>query len=283
MFIDQIREYLRDLTPQGLPREYTVNLLRELLQYHVLSIIYNSNYKKDVVFTGGTCLRICYGLDRLSEDIDFDCQAAIDAQELAGYISAQFNRMGFMDIEFSVKGKERSIYLKFSLLKKLGLASDSQSDKLYVKIDINLNAAPTFGSDLYAINRFGLSFLARHYDLPSLFAGKLHAVFTRSYFKGKGDLINIKGRDFYDLMWFLNKKATPNLKRLNEMLSVGSNLKFGDLNELRSALLERVDKINPRFIYEDVRFFFKDAAYITEVTKNYHSLIVKMLKEAWII
>ncbi len=281
MFIDQIREYLKDLAPQGLSREYTVNLLRELLQYYVLSIIYNSNYK-DVTFTGGTCLRICYGLDRLSEDIDIDCQTAIDAQKFAGYIVAQFNKMGFMNIEFSVKGQGRSIYLKFSLLKKLGLAAESQSDKLYAKVDLSINPAPTFDTDLYAINRFDLSFLARHYDLPSLFAGKLHAVFTRSFFRGKGDLINIKGRDFYDLLWLLNKKAVPNLKRLNEMLCVDSDLMFGDLNELRSALLERVDAINPHFIYDDVRFFFKDAAYITGVTKNYHSLIVKLLKDAWV-
>jgi predicted nucleotidyltransferase component of viral defense system len=55
---------IRDSKPRGVLREY--------LQYLILKAIYTSKYGKDLVFLGGTCLRIIYGSARFSEDLDFD-------------------------------------------------------------------------------------------------------------------------------------------------------------------------------------------------------------------
>lgn len=278
MFIDEIKSCLASFSPHNYSREYTINLLKEYLQFHVLNVIYNSSYK-DLIFTGGTCAHICFGLDRLSEDIDFDATSPINVENIAIFIAEQFKKTGFEEIEFSIKRRQESIYLKFPLLKRLRLATAGQSDKLYVKIDLNKSTAKTFTTDLFVANKYNLSFLIKHYDLPSLFAGKLHAIFARSFLKGTGDKINIKGRDFYDLLWFLNRGVKPNLARLNEMLELGDNVPINSLTELKIKLNERIKSINPQFIYEDVRFFFKDSAYITNVTRNYQQLIKNLLEK----
>ena len=53
---------------------YLRNLLKEQLQNYILNYIYNSQYGEKFIFKGGTCLRFCFELPRLSEDLDFDVE-----------------------------------------------------------------------------------------------------------------------------------------------------------------------------------------------------------------
>ena len=56
--------------------DYLLNLLKEELQAHILNFIYTTKDYQELIFTGGTCLRKVYGLDRLSVDIDQDSEQA---------------------------------------------------------------------------------------------------------------------------------------------------------------------------------------------------------------
>ena len=119
----------------------------------------------------------------------------------------------------TLKQQGKQILLKFPVLKQLKLARAHESDFLYVKIDLSPNPSPNFTALTTSSNRLGLNYVARHYDLPSLMAGKLHAVLTRRYAKGSDGHSSIKGRDYFDLLWYCKKGVRPSLARLSDLLS----------------------------------------------------------------
>jgi len=123
------------LRRQNLPAPLIKNHIKEYLQLHVLDFIYNSPVGKSFLFTGGSCLRICYGLNRLSEDIDFDLTRDIELKTVAQNLFEHFSKkLQYKGLEFAVKGKHKKIYLKFPILHSLELADANDSNKLYVKI-----------------------------------------------------------------------------------------------------------------------------------------------------
>ncbi|MBI4991081.1 nucleotidyl transferase AbiEii/AbiGii toxin family protein, partial [Candidatus Gottesmanbacteria bacterium] len=122
----------------GIPKAVIINYLKEYIQYLVLSLIYNHPHFKNLVFKGGSCLRICYNLPRLSEDLDFDyAKKQFPNGPLPGlekYLSYEIKSKYFPALETKIQSTVR-LYLKFPLLHKLGLSEKSESDKLYVKIE----------------------------------------------------------------------------------------------------------------------------------------------------
>lgn len=201
-------------------REYTQNILKEYLQAYLLYFVYTSPLYKSLIFTGGTCLRHFYGLERLSVDLDFDYEIKPNAREMLDEIYSFFHqRYKYTLLSGSIKQKGSQILLKFPVLHALGLAEKHESDLLYVKVDLSGNPSSSYNDVKTSKNIYGLNFVARHYDLPDLMAGKLHAVLTRRYLRGKDDRHGIKGRDYFDLLWFVKKGVRPNLQRLSNMLS----------------------------------------------------------------
>ena len=199
---------------------YIRNLLKEYLQIYVLNLIYtNTKYNKELFFTGGTCLRHFYDLPRLSEDLDFDYNQVIKSQELLESIEDFFvKKYLFTDISTSLKQKGNQILLKFPVLNQLELASDSESEMLYLKIDLQKNPSQIYNSEISSKSIQGFNFVALHYSLSTLMAGKISAILTRERFIGKDDRKTIKGRDYYDLLWYLKKGVVPNLGRISDIV-----------------------------------------------------------------
>jgi predicted nucleotidyltransferase component of viral defense system len=204
----------------GQSEMYIRNLLKEYLQIYVLNCIYtDQEYNKKLIFTGGTCLRHFYDLPRLSEDLDFDYNQDINSEELLDIIEDFFvKKYIFTDISTSLKQKGNQILLKFPVLKKLKLASDSESEMLYLKIDLQKNPSKIYDSEISSKSIQGFNFVALHYDLPTLMAGKISAILTRERFVGKDDRKTVKGRDYYDLLWYLKKSVVPNIDRISDIL-----------------------------------------------------------------
>lgn len=206
------------------------NVLKEYLQVSLLYFVSTSPSYKNLIFTGGTCLRHFYGLERLSVDLDFDYETKPDTHKMLDQIGNFFHkRYRYDDLRGSLKQKENQILLKFPVLRKLGLVRGNESDLLYVKIDLAENVSLSFRSIKTSKNIYGFNFVTRHYDLPDLMAGKLHAVLTRRYLRGKENRQSVKGRDYFDLLWFVKKGVKPNLRRLSDMLS----------EEVTMAIVER--------------------------------------------
>lgn len=220
MIVDELKNIVAKTRQQNRTSVYTRSLLKEYLQIYVLNFIYlNSEYNRNFIFTGGTCLRRCFGLNRLSEDLDFDLETPVDAQELKNGLSAYFKQTYlYSELEISVLQRGEQVLLKFPVLKKLSLASDSESDLLYVKIDLSPVTSKIYEkyTTLNSTNNF--NYIVTHYDLPSLMANKIVAILNRSRFQGKDNLEIIKGRDYFDLLWFLEKKIKPNLPRMNDLM-----------------------------------------------------------------
>jgi len=265
---------VRDKKRQGLSRALIINYLKEYFQYLVLSLIYNNLNFNKLIFKGGSCLRVCYQLPRLSEDLDFDFNPerfSVDLlPDLSRYLKKEIELKYSQPVETKIQSTLR-IYLKFPILKNLGLTPKGESDKLYVKVEINNKTLPAAGFNLTPISHHGYNFIGYHYDLPTLMVGKINAFLYRTWFKGKNSQVKIKGRDFYDLYWFLNRGVQPNWSALRE------TTKIRNKKQLRKEVLARIEKTNLSQLAYDLRNFINDQVFVSQFAKNYRKIISSLL------
>jgi len=260
---------------ETLPNTVILNFLKEYIQYLTLSFIYNHKQFKNFVFKGGSCLRICFQLPRLSEDLDFDYQKSkfppSPLKNLELYLAEEIKKKYYQDLE-TKEQEERRIYLKFPFLYELGLAQKPESNKLYVKIETSDSIPESAETELTPISKFGFNIVVRHYNLPSLMAGKINALLNRVWFKGEKQQIDIKGRDFYDLYWFLKNDVQPNMAMLKKMTGIKNK------KELKRILKERVKKtVTPQKLNYDLKNFISDQEFTKDFSKNYLEIIEKQL------
>lgn len=274
MLIETIKQLISVAQKNNTSKGVINNLIKEYLQYYVLNYIYSNKYGKELIFTGGTCLRICYGLNRLSEDLDFDSNKKIDKKQLTQDLITYFkSSLGYKNIEANISGKNEKIYLKFPLLQELGLASNkSETKKIFVKIEIEKNPSKNFQTDLTPIAKDNLNFIIYSYDLPTLMTNKINAVINRTWQKGNSPT-TFKGRDYYDLLWFLQNKIQPNYDRLKDIAGISNK------QDLKKILDKKIEQINIKYLKEDLLDLFADSKYISEITKNYKFITLKYLEQ----
>ncbi|VAX35127.1 hypothetical protein MNBD_UNCLBAC01-2120 [hydrothermal vent metagenome] len=229
-----------------------LNVTRELLQVLCLKIMSDKKMFEHVAFLGGTSLRILFNLRRFSEDLDFSLikKEGYSTEEINKKFIKAFGLYGFrVETKMKSVGAVQSIMMKFvGLLKELGLSNLPQQ-KLLIKWDVDTNP-PLGGNVIDTIVNKTYVFGVSHYDLPSLYAGKLHACFYRTY---------TKGRDFYDFAWYLGKKIKPNLTLLNNSIRQ-SQEKDENLNDknFKNFLLRNIERINFNEVRKDVERFLED-------------------------
>jgi len=187
-------------------------LVREYLQHYLLYLLFRTKHYRRLVFTGGTALRILFDLPRFSEDLDFSLaeeSGELPFGSLRDDLLGELRQSGY---EVTDKPDERpaivSTFIRFpGLLHELGL-SPHRDEALSVKIEADTNPPRGGRTRVGLVNVYHLMYQVLHYDLPTLIAGKLHALCFRPY---------TKGRDLYDLMWFLSSRRgiEPNLEFLN--------------------------------------------------------------------
>jgi len=245
-------ELLKKQFTADMSNEDKVNRVREFLQIAALKIMYDEGYLNKLAFVGGTALRLLYDLRRFSEDLDF---SLVDKK---GYLFSEINsrierglRLYGLNVETKVKEDKivQNTFLKFNkLLKELGL-SGLDEQKLSIKIEVDSNPPRGWRTETTLINKTYLINLL-HFDLPSLYATKLHACFFRRY---------TKGRDFYDLVWYIGKKIKPNYSLLNNAIKQTEGRDLG-LNEqnLKEFLLKALAKVDFDLVKRDVERFLED-------------------------
>ncbi len=177
-----------------------------------------------------------YGLNRLSEDIDLDNKNGIDLGNLEGDL-LNFFRSNIGYAEVTVKTQEgewgiRRTTLKFPILFELGLTSHA-NESLHLKVEVSQHQQISVIRKIPVLI-YGRSFVAAHFSLETMMAGKMLACLERNFQKGS-DGTAIKGRDFYDLLWFMQKKVQP----LEEKLAKDSI----NLYTVRSAMQKLSEKI----------------------------------------
>lgn len=274
MLEEILKQIVLEKKSQGISNAVILNFLKEYIQYLVLNLIYNHKDFKKLIFKGGSCLRVCYTLPRLSEDLDFDCDPKVFnvlLPNLENFLSKEIKTKYFSSLETKIQAKKR-IYLKFPLLYKLGMAQKPESDKLYVKIETEDKILPNAGFELTPTSKFGFNFIAYHYDLPTLMATKIHALLYRLWFKGKKQEVDIKGRDFFDLYWFYENNIRPNWKLLKKITKIRNE------KELKTTLFERIKKsVTTQKLEYDLLNFLPEKEFVSDFSKNYLEIINKYL------
>ena len=136
MLNNDIKILVESKKSQGLINDYIINSVKEFLQIRILYFLYsNKKYNDKLIFTGGTCLRFCFNLPRLSEDLDFDFVTNIDHKIFSNDIHKFLKiDMSIEEAEAIIKGKNKKIYFKFPILEELNL-SYNNSNILYVKVE----------------------------------------------------------------------------------------------------------------------------------------------------
>ena len=199
------------------------NALREIIQKITLHGLYRSQFFENAAFYGGTALRILYGLNRISEDMDFCLNAPDESFALAPYfegIKQELERFGFnATISEKKTGPEtviESAFVKQSTYQGiivLGKDPKNIHRNQLIKIRLEVDKQnPSGGLREKKLIKLPLPFLVTTLTLPSLFAGKLHAIIARSY------LNRVKGRDYYDLQYYLARDVPVNLVYLEAKL-----------------------------------------------------------------
>jgi predicted nucleotidyltransferase component of viral defense system len=198
-----MNEYVQSLIADAPNNNYARNLVREYLQSRILEALQQQGAFSSWAFLGGTALRFLYSMPRFSEDLDFSLkqpgmQSAF-GRIIQGII-AMFSAEGYTVM---AKSKDhrivQSAFIVFTgLLNNLGLSPHSDET---VAIKVEVDTQPPQGAE------FGTTILRKHvllnllhYDKASLLAGKLHALLSRPY---------VKGRDVYDLIWYLADPSWP--------------------------------------------------------------------------
>ncbi len=184
--------------------------LREITQEILLAGLGRTDFFGRAGFQGGTCLRIFYSLNRFSEDMDFALDALDPAFQLAPYLDRLRQELAIYgyDLEIDDRSKAdatvRQAFVKDDSLGKL-LSLDYRPRtgpmrKLRIKLEVDTNPPSGASYDMPVLD-FPFPAAVRNFDLPSLFAGKLHALLCRSY---------LKGRDWYDFIWYTARGAPIN-------------------------------------------------------------------------
>ena len=269
MIYKELEKIVQDQEERGNSKLHIRNVLKEYLQVYVLNYIYTSpKYSEELIFTGGTCLRHFYDLERLSEDLDFNYDNNIKAQKLTDNLLDYFKKKyKVSEVYGSVKQKGRQILLKFSLLKELDLVSGGESEVLYLKLDLQKNPSDRYDTQISSKSLMGFNFVARHYDLSTLMAGKIAAILRRERFVGKEDGSTVKGRDYYDLLWYLKKKVKPNMGRLSDVLGKEITKK-----ELKRALDKKLEMLVTKYrndFESDLLPLIENTEFIPVYVQNY--------------
>jgi predicted nucleotidyltransferase component of viral defense system len=229
--------------------EDKLNFAREFLQELILQIIDRKGYFKNLAFVGGTALRTIYDLPRFSEDLDFSLvnPKSFNFKHMLAALKWELELSDFaMEEAFGKEKTVQSDFIKFKGLPyDLGL-SEHKNEKLFVKLEIDTMPPPGFITEIVMINKNFL-FKVRCYEPASLFAAKLHAVLFRKY---------VKGRDYYDLLWFLTRKTPVNYELLSNAAAQTEKKTFPINREaLKRLLAAKIDKADFGHIRNDVRPF----------------------------
>ncbi|MEA2098100.1 MAG: nucleotidyl transferase AbiEii/AbiGii toxin family protein [Patescibacteria group bacterium] len=271
MLINNLEKIVQSDRDRNASQEYIKIELKEALIYYTLNFIYNSPKWNKLVFGGGTALKIIGKTARLSEDLDMDyLEKNFDSDKFLADLKKYFKQLGFEDLSCASKQNGKLIILKFPILQKLRVVENirSESDLLYLKIEIEKNKYSIYGTKATPITRDNLFFVTKNYDLETLFANKIGAILGRKdkIFQNKFDF---KGRDFYDLIWFLENGIKPNLERAQQIIKKEQGKIVKNYDDIWKLIRKRIENIDTKGIYADMKNLTESPEGIKQLSNNY--------------
>ncbi len=264
------------------------NALKEVVQEVILCGLSRAGFFNYAAFYGGTALRIFYGLDRFSEDLDFSLMVQDNTFNLEDFLPTLEQEVAAYGLSMNIETKEKtknshvkSAFLKGNTKEHMLMFypntanMDSIPKNEVIKIKFEVDVDPPAGATFERKYRLQpIPYEVNLYDKPSLFAGKIHAVLGRSW-KNR-----VKGRDLYDFIFYMTENTPVNISHLQARLIQSGHLTpedAFDLNVLKDLLRERFDSIDYASAKEDVAPFIRNEATITLWSADFFKSVVEGL------
>jgi len=278
-----IRDLVKNYKTSSLKKK---DVLREVLQQAALLGLARHNFFEHAAFYGGTALRILYQLDRLSEDLDFSLLAPNLRFDFSPYLEGMQKELASWGFHVEIQKKEKestilSAFLKGNTLKQL-LAIEEMDErteihpeeKIWIKFEIDTDPPSHFEVETKLILK-PTPFYVLSYQPQDLFAGKMHAILCREW-KSR-----VKGRDWYDLIWFIKNSIPVHLEHLEKrMIQSGHLQKNAALTKemLQDLLKAKIATIDWSQAKNDVKPFLADPKQLDLWSESFFLDLIKFLK-----
>ena len=279
-----IKEWIAEYKPTN--ETEILAALREIMQEIALAGLSRTDFFEKAAFYGGTSLRIFYGLNRFSEDLDFSLLKEDPDFAIASYFSAMVQEFESLGLHVAIKEKTKvkqssidSAFLKAEtiwkelVLKDLVNQTGVKSNKsVKIKIEIDVNPPLNFQTEEKLLIR-PFSFYVKCFSASSLFAGKLHALLFRKW-KNR-----VKGRDWYDLEWYIQKGISLNTKHFVSRAKDSGDWQRQTMSsdEILSLLRLKIQTVSFKNIKEDVRRFIADDQVLDLWSPSYFNDLIEKI------
>lgn len=265
---DRLRVFYK-LDPTSSEAMALEHAVKEMVQEIALRGLALSGFFKHASFQGGTCLRIMHKMQRFSEDLDFTLTEPNPDFQINPYLEAVGNELLTFGLEVLIQDKSKPdiavrkhMIATQSIEKILNIESRiGRKKKIRIKIEIDTNPPDGQKGEVGSII-WPSAFSIVMQDIPSLFAGKLHALLCRTY---------EKGRDWYDLIWYVQRQAAINFTYLKNALIQTNLIKKDtvvDLAFVKNSLKKKIESANLRNVINDVAPLVDDRRTIDLWTKE---------------
>lgn len=263
--------------------------LKEIIQQLALLGLWRSKFYEHAAFYGGTALRLFYGLRRFSEDLDFSLLKKDEGFDLSPHLTAIEKEIAAFGFEFSVEKKApavrtqiESAFIKGNTRVNLlcveahaGIMDGfPKNKKIKIKLEIDTDPPPGARDEVKNLLT-PIPFSVKLFTPPDLFAGKLHAVLCRRW-KSR-----VKGRDFYDFVWFVGQKHPCRIEHLKErMIQTGHWAREDSLDRttLLQLLQKRLETVDFEQAKSDVRPFVKDMQELSLWSRDFFLDVSKSIE-----
>ena len=249
--------------------------IKEILQEITLAGLSRGGFFEKAAFYGGTCLRIFHGLNRWSEDLDFALLSKDPDFKLDDYFPALEKEFKSYGIDISVETRKKdddalvqSAFLKgntMTLMMSFFPKSEDakrivSNQKTKIKFEIDTDN-PSGGVTEFKYRMLPAPYEVQIFDESTLFAGKIHAIICRDYKH------HVKGRDYYDYLFYLGKGSKFNLAYLeNKLKNTGGKIGNDEtltLERVKELLKERFEVVDYESAKKDVSRFISDQESLT--------------------
>jgi hypothetical protein len=280
-----IKEWLDSYKPAN--KEEALQALREIMQEIALAGLQRAGFFEKAAFYGGTALRIFYGLNRFSEDLDFSLLEVNPDFSFDKYLDAILVEFESLGMSVSVTEKQKTIksniesaFLKSETIWKELVLEDiipqnGLNQKANIKIKLEVDTEPPLGfetEERLLLKPF--SFYVKCFTLSDLFAGKMHALLFRKWKN------NVKGRDWYDMEWYIKKGVALNLKHFALRAQDSGDWPKAVIteDEFMELLKEKIESVDMNRVRADISRFLPDPKVIDIWSPKYFNDLVTHLK-----
>ena len=263
------------------------NALREIMQEITLAGLERSGFFEHAAFYGDTALRIFYGLNRFSEDLEFSLLQPNNQFEFDKHFKAILQEFDALGMKVNIKQKLKtntsnidSAFLKTNttwqeiiLIETLLQTGLGQQAHLKIKFEVDTQPPLGFNTEEKLLLK-PFSFYVKCFTAPNLFAGKMHALLFRKWKN------NVKGRDWFDLEWYIKKNIPINLNHFAHRASESGDCLLPTITKdaLTDLLLHKIGSVDFNKVKADIIRFIPNSTVLNIWSANYFKILITHLK-----